>query len=345
MTEPKTVVLKLAAEFRQGDQPPSQVTVSVDGQGELAERVALAVSETFQHMLRDSAVPQTRVAPRVAPAVAPERSASSGEPSQDTASPVQPVQPLDWTPAERAEKPAAEPVAAAASHSPVAAMPVNTARAEFSQHDVPWFKRHRVRITAWTGLVLLALAVLIPMLAPPELRREVWPMPVAFGLAGALSLMSALMPERGSVVADARVSAQPSVARAKSTPSPQDAQRIARLMRPGLAQRTGGLMFGLVLALGGLLAPFLLPGGPDERFLMMLGFAPVAAIGLLLLWVFARRAMRPRLQVVGGAEAALTRNRSGFQAYAPTVIVGLVLLLGSVLIVVIVGTMLPLLTR
>jgi hypothetical protein len=324
MAEAKTVALKLAAEFRRGDREPSQVTVSVEGQGELAEQVALAVSESVQRLLREHAATTGHsVVVPIAPDI-------------DAASPVQTVQPLDWAPVERRDP-------AATQAGPQVNAPLQSAPPRQS----PWFKRHRARITTWTGIALLTLAVIVPLLAPPALRREVWPMPVAFGVAGALCLMSALLPERGSA-GDARLApgtARPSPARARPEQSSFDAQRIAQLSRPGIAQRAGGLVFGLVLALGGLFAPFLLPGGADERFLMMLGFAPIAVIGLLLMWVFARRSMRAGVRTVGGAEAALLRQRSSFQAYAPTVIVGLVLLLGSVLIVVVVATMLPLLTR
>ncbi len=344
MSEAKRVALKLAAEFRQGDQAPSQVTVSVEGQGELAEQVALAVSERFQQLLRDHAQP---LPARPMQAVGAEAAAQMAVSEAEHVSPVERVQALDWTPAERSDATDAAPGTPAAARTVSDSTATPQHASALTPPSEPWFKRHRARITMWTGLVLLALAVTIPLLAPPALRREIWPMPVAFGLSGALCLMSALLPERGRAAAgrDVREAARHAPAQASAGAAAQDARRIAQLARPGIAQRMGGLIFGLALALGGLLAPFVLPGGPDERFLMMLGFAPVAAIGLLLLWIFARRSMRGQLEVVGGAEAALARQHSGFQAYAPTVIVGLVLLLGSVLIVVIVATLLPLLKR
>ena len=60
-----------------------------------------------------------------------------------------------------------------------------------------------------------------------------------------------------------------------------------------------GLGFGLLFTLAGVVAPFVLNEGnanPDARFLMMIGFSPVAISGGLMVLVFGRmvRAMLPR---------------------------------------------------
>lgn len=217
--------------------------------------------------------------------------------------------------------------------------------AQSAPRPQPWFQVHRVRITGGVGIVLFALAVLIPLLAPVNMRRELLPVPIALGLVGALSLMSAMLPAP-DVARTGAAAAQPAASSAPRMTAKQktDAARLALLTRPNTARRVLGLAFGTVLFGAGVLAPFVLPNaGPDERFMMTLGFAPVALIGAFLAWVFWRRAPTSRLSALGGAEAALHLRRSGLQGAMPAIIVGLVFVLIGVLAVVLFATFLPLL--
>ncbi len=167
----------------------------------------------------------------------------------------------------------------------------------------PWFKRHRRGMTAGVGVLLFSLAIVIPMLAPVNMRAEILPMPIALGLAGALCLFSAQLPEPS---AGARsVAAKPAPLRA-----PRAMTHGAPVKVP-LARKLLGAGFGVLFMLAGLIAPFVLEGGagPDERFVMMIGFAPVALVGVFLIWMFTR----------GGAPAAAVPARQSAWQPAPRV--------------------------
>ena len=96
------------------------------------------------------------------------------------------------------------------------------------------------------------------------------------------------------------------------------------------------------MALAGLIAPFALPNvSADDRFLMMLGFAPIALIGIFLLWVFLRRPHAAALQ----AQTAGQRSArpGGALSGAVGALAALGVMLGMVVALVVLATVLPLL--
>jgi hypothetical protein len=150
-----------------------------------------------------------------------------------------------------------------------------------------WLQRYHARINAGGGLLLLALAVLIPIIAPVEQRGQVLIMTILFGLVGALMLYMA-------VNAGTRSSTATSQARAIRRSTPGSASRAvlrARQTRQGQLRAWLGLLFGAAFIVAGIVAPFALAEGeanPDARFLMVIGFSPIVVSGALMAWLFAR---------------------------------------------------------
>lgn len=141
----------------------------------------------------------------------------------------------------------------------------------------------------------LAVAVIFPPLVPREQRLEVFMMSLAFGLLGTLSLYSGALPGKG--VTTPPIPAK-SMAQVASTHDRATAERRAALLRartaPSIGASLWGMAFGGVFVVAGLIAPLALgTGDADERFLMMLGFAPVVAVGILLIVIFLRRMQKP----------------------------------------------------
>lgn len=80
-------------------------------------------------------------------------------------------------------------------------------------------------------------------------------------------------------------------------------RRLPSSAPPSNVRRKVGAGFGALFVLGGAIAPFVLAGSADDRFLMMIGFAPIAAIGAFLIWVFTRTPAGAA-PVAGSASAA-----------------------------------------
>ena len=134
---------------------------------------------------------------------------------------------------------------------------------------------------------MLALAVVAPLISPVEQRGEVLIVTVLFGLAGTLMLYTAV--DSGSRIAS-------------DSPPPRTAHRVrtsetarvfmkTRQARYEKARALAGLIFGLLFAVAGAVAPFALSEGeanPDARFLMVIGFSPVVISGALMVMVFGR---------------------------------------------------------
>lgn len=166
-----------------------------------------------------------------------------------------------------------------------------------------------MRISGGVGVVMFLLAVGVPLLVPVEMRREILPMPIAFGLVGALSLFSALLPEPDGMPR-AAMAAAPAAEIVRSAAAPTLRAGRRRAAPVSARRRMVGAGFGALFALGGVIAPFVLAStNPDDRFLMMIGFAPIAAIGAFLMWVFLKQA--PALQ---GEGAAVHRARSASES-------------------------------
>jgi hypothetical protein len=309
--------LKVTAEVDRGHGASQRVTIAVEGQGPLAEQVAAEVAELFKRAvaraLDTTSGPQHRVTV-AEPATSPER------------------------------------VAPASAEAP---MPVFSAATDAAApKPIPWFQQHRSRISLSIGAIFFALAVLVPMLVPAEMRREILPMPIALGLVGALSLFSGLMPEpdrskRGAArqplenkLAEPQ-SFVPAAGRTRASVAPAYARA------PSTVARTFGAAFGALFAITGLAAPLVLPDvTADERFVMMLGFAPIALAGAFLMWVFLRRPVAttspasrgPRPHVSGAtalAPGAMTKSTGALAALG--------VILGVVVLLVTLATVLPLL--
>lgn len=196
----------------------------------------------------------------------------------------------------------AKVIALSTTPAPSAAHPIATAQpikpkpeAKPPSPAMRWVQHNRARINIGFGATLVALALLIPLIVPPAQRSDVLILTILFTLAGALLLFTAFLPSRGrAAVLDemAPVSAKPS-SPAAALPSTGAARR-EQLLRPAMKRSPikagAGIALSLVFIVAGLLAPFLLgAANADERFLIMLGFAPVTVVGFFMLAIFGRQ--------------------------------------------------------
>ena len=186
-------------------------------------------------------------------------------------------------------------------------------------------------------------------------------MSLAFGLIGSGILFAGAMPRRnvasnlaaGMATGPAaaplplrtpevgtRASHTQTSAKAKSTLTPrQRAFLQAQESRKPLGA-LWGFGFGVLFLVAGVIAPFVLgQASADERFLMMLGFAPVAITGglmIALFWRILSRVATPDGKATGPA---------GFRIGVPVMIGLLLVVLFIVLGMVLLGTLLPILSR
>jgi hypothetical protein len=157
-----------------------------------------------------------------------------------------------------------------------------------------WLQRHYTHVMACFGGLLLTMAVAAPILSPADQRGEIIIMTILFGLIGALMLYKAIAPG-GNATATAAVlqrpSIPPTVATRANTPSAAQLALRAHQARRARNRALMGAAFGLLFALAGAVAPFVLSEGEvgaDARFLMVLGFAPVVISGALMVGIFAK---------------------------------------------------------
>lgn len=191
------------------------------------------------------------------------------------------------------------PLPPTASTATSAAAPLNNSHRQ-SDMQMILAQRDWSKFSLLFGALLivaaLLVAVIFPPIVPPAQRLEVFMMSLAFGLLGTLALYSGSLPGKGA--------AKPGVIAAARTPQPPQAnrqvlarQRAAFLRtrsKPTVGPSLWGMAFGAVFVVAGAIAPFALDtGNADERFLMMLGFAPVVAVGVLLIAIFWRRMQKP----------------------------------------------------
>jgi hypothetical protein len=168
-----------------------------------------------------------------------------------------------------------------------------------------WLQRHYTHISAGFGGLLLAMAVIATVVAPVEQRGEVVVVTILFGLIGALMLFLAVAaPSTGTAPSTGNPGTerpQPSVpVRASAVsrkpvrvdqPGASRARLRERQARQAKLRAVAGFAFGLLFAVTGVAAPFVLSEGQsnaDARFLMVVGFAPVVVSGVLMMAVFAR---------------------------------------------------------
>jgi hypothetical protein len=197
----------------------------------------------------------------------------------------------------QANKPAAQAVTQAA---PVATLTAVQRASKPPSPMMVWVQHNRARINIGFGAVLVALALLIPLIVPPAQRSDVLVLTILFTLAGALLLFTAFLPGKSKAVA--QVDAQPAQVKPSSTASTPastsnssaNAARRAQLLKPAAGHaslKTGaGIALSLVFIVAGLVAPFLLgAANADERFLIMLGFVPISVVGFFMLAIFGRQ--------------------------------------------------------
>jgi hypothetical protein len=220
-----------------------------------------------------------------------------------------------------------------------------------------WIGRNRARINVGVGGVLLALAVFIPIIVPPAQRSDVLIMTILFGITGALLLATAMLPARGTPL-------QPNQIAASSTPKPATARPMpARSSLPEKSTPTHpvkaawGIGLGALFVLAGFVAPFVLGAtSADERFIIMLGFAPVVVVGFFMLVIFARGLFNFSPPGADASESVVKPLPSGgtatakrapvsrvpqnleYKAIVPAAIIGLLIVMVAVVVLVIFAT-------
>jgi hypothetical protein len=337
-------VLKIELRIEVNGQP-LLIQAQVQGEGEVAQRAAAELSAALTSVLASIAKPNTGTPmtsnigdgpSSIAPALNAAKSASA---SAVIAQPQ--AQAVDVVKTERAALASAivdRPQAQAEDADQM------SATAAPQKHPlVLLMQRHRVRINLGFGGLLLALAMLAPIVAPAAQRREMLIVTLLLGLTAVLMLFTAMLPgpER---------TAAPSVS-ARPRPAPPVSNKQARralLMRRQSPLGTGaGLALGIAFLLLGVLAPFTLGATTaDERFIITIGFSPIAVIGGFLVYIFWRRAFsalgfQPQpAHALSGRRSAAARvpQTASYRAVVPALLFGLAVFVIAVVIVVIYGT-------
>ena len=250
-------VLKVELRIEVNGQP-LLIQAQVQGEGEAARRAAAEISAALTSVLTSVAKPDTD-APEVP-------NTSSGLTSA--------------VPTAEATKPA--PSSAVVDQPKVQAADQVSATAAPQKHPlILLMQRHRVRINLGFGGLLLTLAMLAPIIAPAAQRREMLIVTLLLGLTAALMLFTAMLPGPERAAAPS-ASAQPRPAQPVSRA--QVRQALLTQRRSPLSA-SAGLALGVALLLLGILAPFTLGATTaDERFIIMIGFSPIAVIGGFLVY-------------------------------------------------------------
>ena len=205
-----------------------------------------------------------------------------------------------------------------------------------------WLMRYRQRFAIGFGgaLVLAAMlvAVVFPPLVPRAQRIEVFMMSLAFGLIGAGALFAGALPGKHDAPAPqpAQVPIAPFAPR-------NNASAKALLQKQKPLNAIWGLGFGTLFLVAGIVAPFVLgEANADDRFLMMIGFAPVAVTGVLMIAIFWRAFT---VRTVTSKTTTSTPGQAMFKLGVPLLIGTSLVILVAVLVLVLVATVLPILNR
>ncbi len=218
-------------------------------------------------------------------------------------------------------------------------------------------QRHRAQISLGFGALLLALAVLVPIIVPADQRSEVLIITILFSLTGALLLFTAMLPGRGSQVMLAAGVREREV---RPTLAAKESANAARLrlshVRRAPMKAGWGIALGIAFVLLGMFAPFTLGATTaDERFIIMLGFAPITVVGFFLIAIFGRglfARLLPQQTVTGSTRAARPVDAPAakrpsvprvpqtfeFRTIVPVAIIGLLVVMIGVVILVIYAT-------
>ncbi|MFN4294131.1 MAG: hypothetical protein ACK4JD_08365 [Thermoflexales bacterium] len=270
-------VLKVELRIEVNDQP-LVISAQVQGEGEHARRAAAELSAAIAAVLAAVDKPTDSSAPE-------------GDAASRLAQPAAQVAP---------EAPPSAAIADAARNETADAARVRRADAPAGPPPSPLvvqMQRYRAQINLGLGGLLLALAVLAPAVVPADQRREVLIMTILFGLTGALLLFTAMLPGQGrqAALADAAPARRPSASAAMKEQAA--AARLRLSARRRTPMKAGwGIALGAAFVLLGMLAPFTLGATTaDERFVIMLGFAPITVIGFFLIAIFGRGLVAGRL--------------------------------------------------
>ena len=185
-------------------------------------------------------------------------------------------------------------------------------RTDRSTRAPHWLTRRHAVVSGSVGIIMLVLAVAAPLVSPVEQRSEVLIITVLFGLAGALMLYTAVDSNRNKAAAaapspQARVPVRTEIRGREGA----RAMLLKQQEKNSRSRKLAGLIFGLFFGMAGMIAPFVLSEGsdnPDARFLMLVGFSPVAISGALMVMLFGRALW------TGTEEDEPGRTRSATQA-------------------------------
>jgi len=326
-TSPATPRLKINIDIEVNGQPAFKAHLEAEGDAQALRSVAEQLSASIaQAMTRVVGSPTPTDAPASLPSVALSA-------------------PLDQPPITSRRPPAT-------SHQPPSAR----------RSALPIWLTDNHRLTLIFGGVLVLAAILVAIVFPPLVPRaqriEVFMMSLAFGLIGSVTLFAGALPQRST---QPKLTASSSGATAFNSSQSQtvvhpisksgdakpklvlDARRRALLQAQESRKPLGALWgfgFGVLFLVSGIVAPFVLgQASADERFLMMIGFAPVAITGALMIGLFWRtlsQVSTPDGKAVGPA---------GFRIGVPVAIGLLLVVLFVVLGLVLLGTLLPILSR
>jgi hypothetical protein len=204
-------------------------------------------------------------------------------------------------------------------------------------------------VMGFGGLLVLAamlVAVVFPPLVPRAQRIEVFMMSLAFGVIGTGALVAGAWPSKDTMNSEA---AKPVAVRSVS------GKALLQKRKP--LHAVWGLGFGALFFVAGIVAPFVLgQANADDRFLMMIGFAPVAVTGALMIAIFWRAVTGKPLPSMPSPKPAakpaahkpvVTRapDQTAFKLGVPLLIGISLLILIAVLALVVVATVIPILNR
>lgn len=323
--EPPSVVLNL--EFKADvDGHPFRLSVQVEGKGVLAQRAAVDLTAAVT-AIANAALPRpeedskrsdaaTLAVTMAAPATAAPAVTAPAITAPTAAAPA--AASAEATPAQPRAREATPPPAVEVGQPIAARPPADTSEVALPRRPpadlVAWMQHNHARINLALGAVLLVLAMVIPIIVPAAQRREMLIVTILFGLTGALLLFMAVLPGFNppsrlvtDLVTDALAACAPATHTSTARP-PTSAQSRAAPARREPAQHEwkrreamradprrqmlkagSGVVIGLAFALAGLFAPFMLgTTTADERFVIMLGFAPITVVGLFMVAIFWR---------------------------------------------------------
>ena len=337
---PLPEVLKVELRVEVNDQP-LVVHVQVQGEGENARRAAAelsaALTNTLAALTKSANLPDQTTPARPAQA----EPSKAAEPRSPTAVPdSDAAQPASISQAAGASRALAQP--------PFDTSPAAVVRpADGPPSLMALMQRYRTRINLGFGGLLVALALLVPIIVPADQRREVLVITILFGLTGALLLFTAMLPGLGRQSTDAGAVREQKPPAAPPASSALRRRVLTRQRTPMKAR--WGITLGLAFALLGLLAPFTLGATTaDERFIIMLGFAPITVVGFFLIAIFGRGLFarwQPGHQPGPPAQPAPRRapvsrvpQSFEYRAVVPVAILGLLVVMIAVVIVVVYAT-------